>query len=170
MVKMTSLALTACLAGSAPGLALAEVCLRGSSVPMTGLKPFLHGCDILFRFEDSFGVGGVLVNDLPMIAASSKGRPQVGVWFEFDDLVDVLDVGSQGIGKSLEGATSEFEGALKKVVCGGAYDAFLKAGGSLRVTLSALRRKTETDPLEWPTERFALIDFEIGSPQDCEAT
>jgi hypothetical protein len=136
---------------------------------MTGLTPFLHGCDILFRFEDSFGVGGVIVNDLPDIAASSTGRPQVGVWFEFDDLADVLQVGSQGIGKSLEGATSEFEAALREVACAGAYDAFLDAGGSLRVALTALRKKAGADPLEWPTERFALIDFEIDSPEDCEA-
>jgi hypothetical protein len=136
---------------------------------MTGLKPVLHGCNILFRFEDSFGVGGVFVNDLPMIAASSTGRPQVGVWFEFDDLVDVLDVGSQDIGKSLEGATSEFEGTLQKVACGGAYDPFLEAGGSLRVMLTALRRKADVDPLDWPTERFTMLDFEIDSPQDCEA-
>jgi len=136
---------------------------------MAGLTPFLHGCEILFRFEDSFGVGGVFVNALPMIAASSTGRPQVGVWFEYNDLVDVLQASSGKTGKSLDVATAEFEAALRDVACAGAYDAFLEAAGSLRVTLTALRNRADVDPLEWPTERFSMIDFEIDSPKDCEA-
>jgi hypothetical protein len=109
------------------------------------------------------------VNDLPEITKSSTGRPQVGIWLEYNDLIDVLEASSGEAGKSLDVATSEFEAALRDVACAGAYDAYLDAGGSLRVALTALRKKAEADPLEWPTERFALIDFEIDSPEDCEA-
>lgn len=160
--------------GVAVGLALlpspsgAEICIRGASVEVP-YTPILHGCDALFSFEDSFGTTGVLVNDLPQITKSSTGRPQVGIWFEYNDLVDVLKTSSSKAGKSLDVATSEFEAALRDVACAGAYDAFLDAGGSLRVALTALRKKAEADPLEWPTERFALIDLEIDSSQDCEA-
>jgi hypothetical protein len=146
----------------------AEICIRGAfvEVPYT---PIFHGCDALFSFEDSFGTTGVFLNDLPQIAKSSTGRPQVGIRFEYNDLVDVLKASSGKAGKSFDVATSEFEAALREVACAGAYDAFLDAGGSLRVALTAIRKKAQVDPVKSPTERFALIDLEIDSPEDCEA-
>jgi hypothetical protein len=165
---MTCFALAVCLTGVAPSLAFAEVDLRGHSRPGVEL-PLLHGNAALFSFEDVFGISGVLVNDLPQITISSTGRPQVGIWFEYDDLVDVLEASSSKAGKSLDVATSEFEAALRDIACAGAYDAFLDSGGSLRLWLTALRKKKQVDPLRWRTERFTVIDFEVDSLQDCEA-
>lgn len=150
-----------------PGMASAEVCLRGSS--KGGLTPSLHGCDLLFRFEESFGTRGVFVNDTPSISMSGSGRPQVGVWLEYDGLGDVLEASSKGGDKSLESAVSQFELAVREIACAGAYTDFLQAGGSLRIVLTALRKTEEQELLSWGLERFSLFDLEIDTIKDCEA-
>ncbi len=87
----------------------------------------------------------------------------------YDGLVDDLEASSNGVDKTLESAVSEFELAVRKIACAGAYSDFLQAGGSLRVALTALRKVEKQDELSLGLERFSLFDFEINTLQDCEA-
>ena len=170
-------------AGLFPSLAAAEVCFRGGHGEVfwdvetesngesywTKPKPPLIHCNIQFSFEDSFGISGVYVNNLPSLTKSGSGRPHVGIELGHREIVDVLEASSQKIGKNLNVAVTEFEASLREDISSGAYTEFLESGGSLYLWLSVRQKIATEDPVGFGFNRVNLIDFEIDSPKDCEA-
>jgi hypothetical protein len=161
-------AIVSCLFGLIPSFALGEVCMRGEQDAHLA-APSLHGCRPLFAFEDSFGAKGVFVNSMPGLTASKSGRPQVHVRLEPKLTWEELDQATLATGSTLETAISEFQLSLREIACGGGYANFLNAGGSLHITLTATKMLENPEPLELGMGLVTLIDFEIDTPQDCEA-
>jgi hypothetical protein len=82
--------------------------------------------------------------------------------------METLSQLSSGSG-SLEEAIIQFENEIRAVACGGAYNEFLGAGGSLRVELNAPEVvPTNEQPLVFGTSIAQLMRVEIDTLEDCE--
>jgi hypothetical protein len=149
-----------------PSFGTAEVCLNGL-INENGLLPSFNDCGAKLAFRSSFATSATLDVSGPSFGRSTSGKPQVGIHFyggDFEELQDSV----REINSSLDAASQKFEGYSRSIACSGAYDAFLTAGGSLDVTLTALRNTEGESALHLGGEPVVLMNLEIEI-EDCEA-
>jgi hypothetical protein len=151
--------------GLLPVFCSAEVCFDGMS---KGLAPLLGGCDLWQAFDRSFGPGTGIRLTGPFLGESSSGRPQASFYIAVNDLKD-LEASISKVGGDLEGAIKRFDANTRGIACGGAYDRYLDAGGSLAVTLSASKKSDGKTALSLGGESVVLMDIEIDTLTACEA-
>lgn len=167
-MRKTFVLFVASAMGLAPLSSFAEVTFSGASDTNVFGYPRLDGPEISNVFNNIFGMQGVLRVNI-LLTQSGAGRPLAVYSLEYSKGIEALGQSSRASG-SLDERTLNFETAVRAMACGGAYNEFLAAGGSLRVDLVAPEIAVN-DPklLVFDSAVGQLMRLEIDIPKDCEA-
>lgn len=165
MEEFRSLAFAAAI-GFQPGICSAEVVLSGRMHESAGLSSY-DELDVALPFYRSFGS----LMPYGMVSRSwvksSSGNEKVGIHLQIGDVEQVAALTNDS-GKSLDAAVTEFEAEILDIACDGSHDAFLRAGGSFAVSLSALKQTERSGSLSMGVAPVLLMSLEIEN-QSCEA-
>jgi hypothetical protein len=155
--------------GLLPRASIAEIALPSAYEELAFGYPSLDGSEVSHIFEKSFGAKEELRYVRPLLTSSRAGRPTVVYSFDYNGDQESLALSSREAGRSLREASEMFEAGVRRIACAGLYGAFLDAGGSLQVELTAFKLPKRDDPIRFFGDRVGIAYFEVKSIDDCEA-